>query len=78
MVKNMPANAGNVRDVGLSPGSGRFSGGGRDNPPQCFCLENHMDRGDRGATAHAVTTAHGGRERVRHDLVTKQQYIIER
>ena len=37
-----------------------------------------MDRGDQGATAHGVTTAHGSRERVRHDLETKEQYITER
>ena len=43
MVKNMPANAGNVRDVGLSPGSGRFSGGGHGNILQYSCLENSMD-----------------------------------
>ena len=70
MVKNPPANAGDKRDAGFIPGLGRFSGRGCDNPPQYSCLENPMDRGDQGATAHGVTTAHGSRERVR-ELVTE-------
>ena len=43
--KNRPAYAGDVRDEGSIPGSGRASGGGRGNPLQYACLENHMDRG---------------------------------
>ena len=45
VVKNPPANAGDVRDMGLIPGSGRSSGGGNGNPLQYSCLENSMDRG---------------------------------
>ena len=45
MVKNMPTNTGDIRDVGLIPGSGRSHGGGNGNPLQCSCLENPMDRG---------------------------------
>ena len=44
MVKNPPANAGDVRDVASIPGSGRFPGGGHSNPLQYSCLENPMDR----------------------------------
>ena len=40
VVKNLPANAGNIRAVGLIPGSGRFPGGGHGNPLQNSCLEN--------------------------------------
>ena len=40
MVKNLPANAGNLREMGLIPGSGRSPGGGHGNPPQYSCLEN--------------------------------------
>ena len=40
VVKNPPANAGEIRDMGLIPGSGRSSGGGHDNPLQNSCLEN--------------------------------------
>ena len=31
VIKNLPANAGDIRDAGLIPGSGRFPGGGHDN-----------------------------------------------
>ena len=40
MVKNSPANAGDVKDTGSIPGSGRFPGGGHGNPLQYSCLEN--------------------------------------
>jgi len=40
IVKNPPANAGDIRDVGSIPGSGRSPGGGNDNPLQYSCLEN--------------------------------------
>ena len=40
VVKNPPANAGDIRDTGSVPGSGRSPGGGHGNPPQCSCLEN--------------------------------------
>ena len=52
MVKNLPANAG---DVGLIPGSERSPGEGNDNPLQYSCLENPMDRGAWQATVHGVT-----------------------
>ena len=45
LVKNPPANAGDERDTGSIPGSGRSPGGGHGNPPQGSCLENTMDRG---------------------------------
>ena len=44
VVKNTPANAGNARDPGLIPGSGRSPGKGNGNPLQYSCLENPMDR----------------------------------
>ena len=40
MVKNLPANARDVRDMGSVPGSRRFPGGGNGNPLQYSCLEN--------------------------------------
>ena len=45
MVKNLPANARDVRDMGLIPGSGRFPWRRACNPLQCSCLENPTDRG---------------------------------
>ena len=44
MVKNLPANTGDITDTGLIPGSGRSLGGGHGNPLQYSCLENSMDR----------------------------------
>ena len=54
LVKNPPADAGDTRDVGLIPGSGRSLGEGHDNPPQYSCLENPMDRGVWWATVNRV------------------------
>ena len=45
VVKNLPADAGEVRDVGLIPGSGRSPGDGHGNSLQYSFLENPMDRG---------------------------------
>ena len=53
-LKNPPANAGDIRDVGLIPESGRSSGGGHGNPLQYFCLEHPMDRGAWQATVLRV------------------------
>ena len=64
VVKNLPANAGDIRDTGSIPGSGRSPGEGNGNSLQYSCLENPMERGAWQATAHGV-------RRVRHDLATK-------
>ena len=45
MVKNLPADAGDIRVAGSIPGSGRSPGGGNGSPLQCCCLKNPMDRG---------------------------------
>jgi len=45
VVKNPPANAGDVRDTGFIPGWGRSPGEGNSNPLQYSCLENPTDRG---------------------------------
>ena len=68
VVKNLPANAG---DVILIPGSGRSPGEGNGKLLQYSCLENPMDRGAWGATVHGIA-------RIGHDLVTKQQQTIMR
>ena len=44
VVKNLPANAGDIRDVGLIPGSGRSPGGGNGNPLQYSCLEDSHEQ----------------------------------
>ena len=60
VVKNPPANAGDIRDVGSVPGLGRSPGGGHGNPLQYSCLENPKDRGVCGLQSM-------GFQRVRHD-----------
>ena len=64
VVKNPPASAGDVRNVGLIPGLGRSPGEGNGYPLQSSCQENSLDRGTWQATVHGVT-------RVGHDLATK-------
>ena len=53
--KNPSANAEDIRDVGLIPGSERATGGGPGNLLQYSCLENPMDIGDWWDTVHKVT-----------------------
>ena len=53
--KEHGCNAGDVRDLGSVPGSGRPPGGGHSNPPPYSCLENPTDRGAWRATVHGVT-----------------------
>ena len=55
VVKNLPANAGDISDPRLIPGSERSPGGGHGNPLQYSCLENPIDTGAWLATVHTVT-----------------------
>ena len=55
VVKNPPANAGDIRDVGSVPGQGRSPGEGNGYPLQCSCLENLRDRGAWLAPVHRVS-----------------------
>ena len=64
VVKNPPANGGDIRDVGSVSGLGRLPGGGHGNPLQYSCLENPMDRGTWQAIVHRIT-------RVGHNFATK-------
>ena len=54
VVKNLPVNAGDIKDLGSVSGLGRSPGGGHGNPLQYSCLENPMDRGAWRATVHRV------------------------
>ena len=65
VVKDLPDNAG---DVGSIPGLGRSPAEGNGNSLQYLCLGNPMDKEAWQVTVHRVT-------KVRHDLVTKQQYL---
>ena len=55
MVKNLPVNAGDVRDADSFPESGRSFGVGNGNPLQYSCLENRMDRETWQVTVYRVT-----------------------
>ena len=50
----MPANAGDIRDAGLTPGLRRFPGRGHGNPLEYSCLKNPKDRGAWWAAVHRV------------------------
>ena len=58
MVRNQPASAGDIGDVGLIPGLGRPPGGGHGNPLQYSCLENPMDRGVRQSAVDRVAKSY--------------------
>ena len=55
VVKNLPASAREIKDVGSVPGSGRSPGGGNGNPLQYSCLENPRDRACCRARVHRVS-----------------------
>ena len=54
VVKNPPANAGDIRDMGSIPGLKRSPGVGNGNPLQYSCLENSMEKGAQQVTVHGV------------------------
>ena len=55
VVKNLSANAGDIKDTGSVPGLGRSPGGEHGTPLQYFCLENPMDREAWWATVYRIT-----------------------
>ena len=71
LVKNLPAKAGDVEDLGSIPGSGRSPGGGHGNLPQYSCLKNPMDRG--ASRLQSVGSQRAGHNR--RDLV---QYTVRK
>ena len=58
VVKNPPADAGDIRDPSSIPGLGRSLGEGHGDPFQYSCLENPMNKGAWRATAHRVAQSH--------------------
>ena len=60
VVKNLPANPGDIRDVGSTPGLGRYPGGVHGNPLQYSSLQNPLDRGARQAIVHSVAQGRTG------------------
>ena len=55
MVKNLPANAGDIREAGSVPRSGRSPAGGNGNPLQFYCLGNPMDSRAWQTIIHGIT-----------------------
>ena len=68
VVKNMPANAEDVRDAGSVPGLGGSPGGGHGNPFQYHCLDKPLDRGAWWATVHRVTGSDTTEATEQHEL----------
>ena len=72
MGKNLPASAGDVRDVGSIPGWGRSPGDGNGNPLQDSCPENPMDKGAWWATVHWVSKSRTRLSNLAHSTDTAQ------
>ena len=70
MVKNLPANAGDTRDLGLIPGSGRSPGVGNATHSSILAWEIPWTEEPGGATVHGITKSQ------KTDLATKQQQIF--
>ena len=70
VVKNSPATAGDIRDTGSIPGSGKSPGGEHGIPLQYSGLENPMDRGAWWATVHAVTKSRTQLKHTKHIYLT--------
>ena len=76
MVKNPPANTGDIGDVGSIRGSGRSPGGVHGNPLQYSCLENPLDRGACWATVNGVTKSQTQLS-VHHFICGKDSLILK-
>ena len=70
LVKNPPANAGDIRDMDSISGLGRSSGGGHGNQLQYSCLENPMDRGSWWAIVHRLQGVRHNWSDIAHTVLT--------
>ena len=75
IVKNSPANAGDIRDIGSIPWSGRSPGGEHGIPLQYSCLDNPMDRGAWQAIVHGVAKSQAWLKQL--SLHTHEKYLAE-
>ena len=71
MVNNLPANAGDLRDVGLTPQSKKSPGEGNGNPLQYPCLKNPMDRGAWRAIVHSVKESNTHAGEIRQSMLNQ-------
>ena len=77
VVRNLPSNAGDIRDSGSIPGSGRSTGGGHGNPLQHSCLDNSMDREAWRAAVHAVAKSWMQLKRLSTYVCTHPEYYLD-
>ena len=77
VVKSLPANAGDVRDLGSIPGSGRSLGEGHSNSLQYSCLESPIDRGAQQATVHSVAQSWTWLKWLSTHAVNKCLYLVQ-
>ena len=75
MVKNLPANAGDKRDMGSTPGSERSPGAENGNPLQYSCVENSMDTGAWQAMVYGVSKSRTGLSMHRHTDTQTHRHI---
>ena len=78
VVKNPPANAGDARDLGLIPESGRSPGEGHGKPLRYSCLENPLDIGAWKAMVHGVTQSRIRLKQLSTHTLIKQDNLISR
>ena len=71
VVKDLPANAGDIRDTSLIPGLGRSSGEGNGNPRQYSCLQNPMDRGAWQVTVQGHRVGHDSSDSVHTHMLSE-------
>ena len=72
VVKNLPANRGDAREAGLTPGSGRAPGVGNGNPFRHCCLENSLDIGAWQATVYGVTKSRTQLSNYFHEILDSE------
>ena len=77
-VKNLHGSAGDIKDVGSIPGSGRPPGEGNGNPLQCSGLETPMDRGSWWATVHGITNSQTRLKRMSMRHAQKRKQTLKR
>ena len=78
VVKNLLANARDLRDMGSIPGSRRSPGEGNDNPLQYSCLENLMDRRAWRAIVYGVTKSQTQMKQLSIHTMNKENVNIRR
>ena len=71
VVKKLPANAGDIKDMGSFPGSERSPGGGHSNPLQYSCLDHPIGRGGWWAIVHRVSKSQTWLKCLRTDMYIK-------